>query len=61
MGKRLDGRNVGFQLLPHQIDVLRGWAIQEDRSMSAVVRRLIDEEIERQPEFSSPVEVEGKS
>lgn len=61
MGKRLDGRNVGFQLLPYQIAHLREWAVKQDRSMSAVVRRLIDEEIERQPEFSAPVEVEGKS
>jgi hypothetical protein len=45
MANRLDGaKNVGFTLLPEQMEALRQWAIKEDRSMSAVIRRLIDEE-----------------
>lgn len=54
-----DGRNVGFTLLPEQLDTIKMWAEAEDRSMSAVVRRLIDAEAERRA--ASPVEVEGKS
>lgn len=45
MANRLDGaKNVGFTLLPEQMEILRQWAAKEDRSMSAVIRRLIDEE-----------------
>jgi hypothetical protein len=70
MANRLDGaKNVGFTLLPEQMEALRQWAIKEDRSMSAVIRRLIDEEALRveagwvSPIGSKapPVEVEGKS
>jgi hypothetical protein len=52
-----DSVKVGFTLTPNQVKWLNDRAASEDRSMSAVIRRLVDEEADR----LAPVEVEGKS
>lgn len=53
-----DSVKVGFTLTPNQVSWLNQRAVDEDRSMSAVIRRLIDEETSRVD--SPPVEVEGE-
>lgn len=39
--------HINLVLLPEQKKTLKLWAKNEDRSVSAVLRRLIDQEVER--------------
>lgn len=42
-----DNQTMCFVATPEQKKTLESWAVLEDRSISAVIRRILDAEIER--------------